>query len=172
MRFIDTHDTEYTAPSDPTKPKTVWSIRPITFFDTIDIERDAGAVPVRGTKIYFSLIPPDDTPTEEETAEQKEERLTRRAIAFRDAYMALSDDDKAAVDDAKAYLARYNYFVCVRGVVAIDGQKLTRDEVAERLAMMAPRESVPAILAEVSTAIGALATGDAEKKESSAPHAG
>lgn len=167
MRFLDSRPVEFTAPADPTEPKTRWSIRPITFFDVLDIEKEAGKPPVRGTKLYFSLVPPEEPIPPKETPEQEEARLVRRAMAFRDAYLALSDDERAEVDEAKAYLAKYNFLVCSRGIAAIDGEKLSRDQVAERLALMTPRSDIPAILAEISNAIGALAQGETEKKESS-----
>ena len=172
MRFLDARPVEFVAPADPTDPKTRWSIRPISFFDVLDIEKEAGKPPVRGTKLYFSLVPPEEPVPKNETKEQEEARLVRRATAFRDAYLALSEEDKAEVDEAKAYLARYNFFVCCRGIIAIDGEKLSRDQVAERLALMTPRSDIPAILAEISNAIGALAQGEAEKKDSSGSPAG
>lgn len=167
MRFLDSRPVDFVATADPTDPKTRWSIRPITFFDVLDIEKEAGKPPVRGTKLYFSLVPPEEPIPKDETPEQEEARLVRRATAFRAAYLALAEEDKAAVDEAKAYLARYNFFVCCRGIAAIDGEKLNRDQVAERLSLMTPRSDIPAILAEVSNAIGALAQGETEKKDSS-----
>ena len=48
MRLTPTQTIEYTSPRDPTEPATVWSISAITYTDTLDAQREAGPVPVRG----------------------------------------------------------------------------------------------------------------------------
>lgn len=121
---------QYQAEADPCAEKTRWGLSPITYLDTLDAQREAGPVPVRG--------------------------LT--------ALRAEQTDDPAA-DQARDWLARYDFAVCVRGIRQIDGVDHTADQVRAALNGARPTSAVRQLTSELALKIADLSAGDAGKKQ-------
>lgn len=143
MRFIDDDiRQELTLDADPGDPKTVWTIQRLTYRQTLDVEREAGRAPLRGLTLFTRAHDAADSAA---------------AVA------ALDDDDRAAYDAALNWLADYNFAVCVRGVVKIDGRDVDEATCRRMLDRMRPTNVVRSVCSDLAAKI-ASAGDDDEKK--------
>lgn len=143
MRFVDDDlRADVTLDVDPSTPKTIWTVQRLTYCQTLAVEREAGRAPLRGLSLFTRIADGNVPPS--------------------DAIGALDADDRAAYDAALHWLADYNFAVCVRGVVAIDGREVDESTCRRMLDRMRPTNVVRSVCSELASKIASV--GDDEKK--------
>lgn len=148
---------DFMAASDPSDPKTVWGIRPLTYRETQAALVDTGKRPVAAMDLYLKTY---QSPDHEETDEEALDRIRRQRAAAKE----YSEEDKQLMRDADVYLAKYHFFVCSYAIQTIDGKRVSRPEVLSILDNMRPRDQVGSVLAEIASKVGSLTRGDDKKK--------